>query len=386
MIDPQRDCIFLALSGSHAYGTAREGSDVDVRGVGVVPLSSRVSLFERQETLEGPLDGRLPPGALERLLAHPTAATCLAVKLEGVIHDLPKYVSLCAASNPTALELLFCDQREWLFWTPEWETLSEHRRQFLCRTVKDTFQGYALAQLKKIKSHRSWLLEPPAAPPVRASFGLPEQRTISREDEHRLEQAIGDRIRAYGVDDLELPRPVRAAIDTRLRLLWTDLLAVSEAGLEDRLRTTAIGALQIPKEVAQALAAERRYLRARREWESYQLWKAQRNPARAELERNHGYDTKHGMHLVRLMRMGLELLTTGELHVRREDAAELLAIRDGALDYEQLTAHAESLRERMEQAVTTSPLPTTVDLQFIDALAVELVERRSWNLGRRTPE
>ena len=53
-------------------------------------------------------------------------------------------------------------------------------------------------------------------------------------------------------------------------------------------------------------------------WDSYQTWKTHRNPARAELERQHGYDTKHAMHLIRLMRMGLEVLETGDLGVRRD--------------------------------------------------------------------
>ncbi len=42
------------------------------------------------------------------------------------------------------------------------------------------------------------------------------------------------------------------------------------------------------------------------------------------------------MHLVRLMRMGLEVLETGVLRVRREDAEDLNAIRGGRMSYEEL--------------------------------------------------
>ena len=76
-------------------------------------------------------------------------------------------------------------------------------------------------------------------------------------------------------------------------------------------------------------------------WESYQTWKTHRNPARAALERQHGYDTKHAMHLVRLMRMGLEVLERGDLRVRRDDADALSAIRDGAMSFDELLAEVE---------------------------------------------
>lgn len=41
MFSPERHTLFLALAGSQAHGTAREGSDVDLRGVCVAPLSLR---------------------------------------------------------------------------------------------------------------------------------------------------------------------------------------------------------------------------------------------------------------------------------------------------------------------------------------------------------
>jgi hypothetical protein len=106
----------------------------------------------------------------------------------------------------------------------------------------------------------------------------------------------------------------------------------------------------------------------------------ERNPARAELERAHGYDTKHAMHLVRLMRMGLEALQEGELQVRRPDAAELAAIRVGALTFEAVENLARDLEARMHQAAGCTTLPDEVDPEWVDALALELM------LGRRAQE
>ena len=95
--------------------------------------------------------------------------------------------------------------------------------------------------------------------------------------------------------------------------------------------------------------------------------------ADAELERRHGYDTKHAMHLVRLMRMGLEVLQTGDLLVRRPDADELISIRDGALSFDELLQQATELQARMETAAEQSSLPADIDQARIDALALGLM-------------
>ena len=104
-----------------------------------------------------------------------------------------------------------------------------------------------------------------------------------------------------------------------------------------------------------------------------ETWKAQRNAARADLESRHGYDTKHTMHLVRPMRIGLEIHQTGELHVRRPDAVELSAIRDGALSYDGLMKTATELQPRMERAAATSQLRVDVDYTNVDCIVFELI-------------
>jgi hypothetical protein len=184
---------------------------------------------------------------------------------------------------------------------------------------------------------------------------------LSRDDQSRIEQGIAEKVRSYGLDNVDMPKPARIAVQERLESFWKDSLSTTEDQLESRLRAVATHALSLPPEVVAALNAEKKYRAAMKHWESYQTWKSQRNPARAELERRHGYDTKHAMHLIRLMHMGLEVLQQGELLVRRPDAEELKAIRDGALSYDEVLAQATELQRRMEEAARESPLPTDVD-------------------------
>jgi hypothetical protein len=118
---------------------------------------------------------------------------------------------------------------------------------------------------------------------------------------------------------------------------------------------------------------ERAYNNARNEWKQYLNWQKNRNPDRAELEAKFGYDTKHAMHLVRLMRMGLEIVSTGKVYVKRPDAAELLEIRAGAWSYEQLIEFAQDMEKKIEEASATSPLPVAPNREWLDEVCSGII-------------
>jgi uncharacterized protein len=96
-----------------------------------------------------------------------------------------------------------------------------------------------------------------------------------------------------------------------------------------------------------------------------------RNPARAVLESRHGYDTKHAMHACRLLRTGVEILSTGEVHVRRPDALWLRSIREGALSYDELRRWVQGQLDAVPDLVAGSPLPAEPDEGAADRLVIE---------------
>jgi hypothetical protein len=121
---------------------------------------------------------------------------------------------------------------------------------------------------------------------------------------------------------------------------------------------------------------ERQYTSAKREWDQYQNWKKTRNVTRSALEEKYGYDTKHAYHLVRLIRMCREVLTTGKVIVKRPDREELLAIRNGAWTYERLIEFAETEDIALNELYnTTTVLPKTPDRDKLDRLVIKLVEQ-----------
>ncbi len=124
--------------------------------------------------------------------------------------------------------------------------------------------------------------------------------------------------------------------------------------------------------------AQRAYRSALKHWNQYQNWRRNRNPARAALEKKYGYDTKHAMHLLRLLRMGMEILETGEVHVKRPDREWLLAVRAGSLSYEELLSLASEYEEQLNALQATSPLPEEPETERAEALVVELQECFLW--------
>jgi len=338
--------IFLSRHGSHAYGTHLPTSDVDLKGFAIPPpeyflgCSSR---FEQAESHDPDL----------------------------VVYDLRKFMALAADCNPSIIEVLWTDPSDHLVTTKWGEMVRERRHLFLSRKAKHTFSGYAMAQLKRINTHHRWLVNPPKAPPTRGQFGLPEHTVIPADQIKAAQTAVRKKLDEWnGVQFLDTLDP-SARVETQNRIAEY-LTELHVASVEDLWRGAG-GIIGLDANLLALLDRERGYGAAHREWSQYQNWKATRNEARAALETQWGYDTKHAMHLVRLMRMCREILERGEVVVKRPDAAELLEIRAGAWSYEKLIEWADVEDKALEAVAASSPLPKSPDRKDVEGLCVDVV-------------
>jgi hypothetical protein len=97
---------------------------------------------------------------------------------------------------------------------------------------------------------------------------------------------------------------------------------------------------------------------------------------RKSLVQKYGYDCKNAAHLVRLLRMGIEFLTEGILHVeRRNDAAQLLEIKHGQWSLEAVKEEAARLFALCEEAYNHSPLPALPDKERINAQCTSILAK-----------
>ena len=104
------------------------------------------------------------------------------------------------------------------------------------------------------------------------------------------------------------------------------------------------------------------------ELKAWAHWKENRNPKRLALEEKYGYDTKHAMHLYRLMMEGKELLLTGNITLPRPDAELLVQIRNGLWSYEELMERVEEFDVLFELWHDASKLPHSPDKDVVSKL------------------
>ena len=89
-----------------------------------------------------------------------------------------------------------------------------------------------------------------------------------------------------------------------------------------------------------------------------------------------GYDTKNAAHLIRLLRMGIEFLTEGELYVKRQDATQLLEIKHGEWTLDKVKAEADKLFALAEESYVRSSLPNDTNTDAVNCLLVSILENR----------
>ncbi len=354
--------IFLTNTGSQAYGMATSSSDLDLKGICLPPISVEQHLFRSFDQAEN------VPCLVTKFghLANPANP-----KIESTVFTLRKFIKLAAEINPNIIEFLWVDDSDILIAEPSYELLRKNRTLFLSSKAKFTFSGYAIAQLNRIKRHRKWLIEPPAKKPERADFGLLETHS-SQFDE--LERALKAKIEVWNLAEFELDEMTRNDIK---QVCWDMLKNVANTDVTwsnwpEHYWCGALENLAIEFDLSEGLLdkirREKAYRIAMENWHGYERWKNERNAIRKELEIKFQYDVKHAAHLVRLLRMGLEILETGKVIVRRPDAAELLAIRNGAWTYEQVEAYAKEMDLKLNEAYKVTTLPKVVDYEKINDL------------------
>jgi len=94
---------------------------------------------------------------------------------------------------------------------------------------------------------------------------------------------------------------------------------------------------------------------------------------RKQLVEKFGYDCKNASHLIRLLRMGMEFLLTGELNVMRHDNKQLIEIKKGEYKLHEVKEMAEKLFDKTEEAFLKSPLPNKPDNKKAEELLIKII-------------
>ena len=260
------------------------------------------------------------------------------------------------------MELLWVEPRFITYKNQVYDYLRSKREQLLSKAAYHTYSGYAYSQLQRIKGHNKWISNPQ---PKRRPKEVDYVSTIYNSTENRewnVRPPTYGGAYHLGTDTygLNLTEGIEKA---QPQASWLDI----HEAIKPKEGTIS----GIKFEILFKFNRQQ-YKEAVDNWKHYWDWKENRNQKRSELEEKYGYDTKHGSHLIRLLRMGKEILETGVVHVFRPDAKELLEIRNGALKYEELLSMASSLEEEVKKAYESSKLPKEVDLKWAGKLTCDL--------------
>jgi predicted nucleotidyltransferase len=342
----EQNTIFLTLAGSRAYGTETPESDYDYRGICVIPDNSYyfgigINKFEQADKIFDSSDK--------------------------VVYDIRKVLFLMCQGNPNVIELAFTDREFFILCSPLWEMVLDNKQKFLSKKLRHTFSGYAFAQLNRIKRHRNYLLNPPKKKPERSDYGLPEKKLVADDDLGAFQWLISKLLE----DSVEVMNLSEA---TKEELKKVNYIGLAQRNNFNDIAQEIKQLTQAPDGFVDVVMREKSYKAAMNEWTSYHNWKETRNVKRQELESKFGYDTKHAMHLIRLMRMCVEVFEKNELNVYRPDREELKEIRNGAWSYEQVVEFANDSEKKLDELYKTSTLPKVPDYNFFDDMCCNLVE------------
>jgi len=95
---------------------------------------------------------------------------------------------------------------------------------------------------------------------------------------------------------------------------------------------------------------------------------------RKKLVEKWGFDLKNACTLIRLLKMGMEFLITGELQVDRPEKHQLIEIKKGLWTLEQVKKRADELFVGLEQAFIKSKLPNKPNYDKANKLLIEITE------------
>ncbi len=338
--------LFECVSGSRAYGTDLPGSDTDIKGVFILPQVQFYGLdYVEQVNSE---------------------------KNDEVYYELRRFADLLYKNNPGILEMLATPADCVLYCHPLFEPFL--KEIFLSKLCKDTFAGFAFAQIKKARGLNKKINIPQA----------PERKTP---------------VDFCFIAEGQGATPLKKWLENKgWKQEQCGLVAISNmrdlyglyhdpsgqygfSGIVKKETANAVALSSVPKGMVQeALMSFNMdaYSMHCRDYRQYQEWLENRNEERYSNTLTHGksYDSKNMMHTIRLLDMAAEVLEHGTLQVRRPNRELLLAIRRGAFEYEELMAQAEAKLQEIDRLYAKSSLPDQPDKSKIEQLLVSV--RDTW--------
>jgi hypothetical protein len=345
-LNQQYELILLdCISGSTAYNLNVAGSDVDKKGVFIMP-QKQIYGFEQQEQIAN-------------------------VTNDEVYFEIGRFLELLTKNNPNILELLSTPAAHVLFRHPLMDLIKPE--DFLSKLCLDTFAGYAQTQIRKARGLNKKINKPLNA--ERKSvldfcFVIYNNGSIPLKEwltEYSFTQE------ECGLVDLDHFRNVYLLYNQKQLTQGRFKGIISGPDADD------VQVSPVPKGVENVAVMnfnKDSYSIYCREYKEYLEWEEKRNEHRYQSTLSHGksYDAKNMMHTFRLLSMAEEIALYNQVIVKRDDRDFLLKIRNGEFEFDDLMRMVEEKMRDIKAAYEKSALPDRPNVQIAEDLLVQIRE------------
>ena len=340
--------LFECISGSKANGTDLPSSDTDLKGVFILPETDFFGL-----------------DYLEQVSSE---------KNDEVYFELKRFAELVYQNNPGVLEMLASPKDCILHCHPLFEVFLQEN--FLSKRCKDSFAGFAFAQIKKARGLNKKInqpMEPARKTPLDFCYVPVRQGSMPLLSWLSANGLLPERCGLVHISNM---RDVYS-------LFYDHDGSLGYSGIikKDNANEVALSSVQKHQEPLTLMSFNKdAYSIHCRQYREYHEWLLNRNEERYQNTLSHGkhYDSKNMMHTIRLLDMAAEIIGKGELVVRRPNRTDLLDIRRGKYEYEELINRAEQKLEEIEVLFAACTLPDLPDRDLIERLLIKV--RRLWYL------
>lgn len=338
----QQQLILLeCISGSKAYGLDTQNSDTDIKGVFYLPKSYYYGLHKDY----------IPQISND--------------SNDIVYYELGRFIELLLQNNPNMMELLATPTDKILYKHPIMNVIKPH--WFISKLCQKTFVSFANSQIKKAQGLNKKINNP-----------MPKTKKDILDFcvvfEHQKSIHLKDWLNKQGLTQSQIGLTKMPHTNHVYALFVDKQNQYNFLGVIKTPNATDVCLSSVPKGLTPSghlFFNQMGYSKYCQDYAAYWDWVKYRNDARyhATLAHGHQYDAKNMMHTIRLLQTAYDIATTGDIIVTRANRDELLAIKSGALTYDELITMAHKISTKTDLAFAKSNLPDTPNhMQAIKAL------------------
>lgn len=334
--------LFEAISGSRSFGLATENSDTDIKGVFYLP---RDMFF-----------------GLEYIPQISNETNDI------VYYEIGRFTELLLKNNPNILEILATPEDCILIKNPIMHLFRQE--DFLSKLCKDTFGGYASTQIQKARGLNKKIVNPVEKERkgildfcviLENSNSIPAKDWLEKKNFSQENCGLVKMPNSKGI----------------FALFYDEIGNKNYSGIYKNEDSNEVSLSSVPKNEkseAYLFFNQDAYSAYCKSYKKYWDWVEKRNEDRYNTNQKHGknYDSKNMMHTIRLLQSSVNIFKNNKIEIRVKNRDELLDIKAGNLDYDDLLILADQLTEELNVLANHSSLPALPDKEKAEKTLVKI--------------